>query len=87
MSNPELKSIDFQGQTDDVGGTAANQTLSQKRADAVKAWLIDAGVDGSILTSKGYGESQPAAPIEGKSGKDLKDARYKNRRVQFKITR
>lgn len=65
------------GHTDADGSDASNLTLSQKRADAVKAQLVSMGVDGSRLTAKGYGKTKPMADnatFEGKA---------QNRRVEF----
>jgi OmpA-OmpF porin, OOP family len=71
---PRLK-VELQGHTDNSGADAYNLTLSQKRASAVRDYLLQQGVPGSQLTARGYGESQPVdsnATAEG---------RAKNRRV------
>ncbi|GAB4004656.1 hypothetical protein GCM10028808_02720 [Spirosoma migulaei] len=65
------------GYTDADGSDASNVTLSQKRAEAVKAQLVSMGVDSDRLTAKGYGETKPIADnttFEGKA---------QNRRVEF----
>jgi OOP family OmpA-OmpF porin len=54
--------------------------LSQKRADAVKRYLIGKGVDGSKLETAGFGESKPIADNKTPAG------RQKNRRVEMAIT-
>ncbi|MFT7582176.1 MAG: outer membrane protein OmpA-like peptidoglycan-associated protein [Myxococcota bacterium] len=79
-SNPQIKSIRIEGHTDDRGSVRSNKRLSQKRADSVMAWLVADGIAASRLTGVGYGEDAPAH--EGKS----KQAREKNRRVEFTIT-
>ena len=84
-ANPEIKLVEVQGHTDDVGGDAYNLTLSQSRAEAVQAFLVQAGVDPSRLRAKGYGETTPAQTIDGLRGGKLKKARAANRRVQFVI--
>jgi OmpA-OmpF porin, OOP family len=76
---PEAK-VAIDGHTDNVGDPAKNLELSQKRADAVKAYLTGKGVDESRLTSTGYGDTQPIADNKTKAGK------AKNRRVDFKLT-
>ncbi|MEL6191439.1 MAG: OmpA family protein [Bacteroidota bacterium] len=77
-ANPKLK-IEIQGHTDDVGSPASNQTLSQKRAEVVRAFLLDNGSFEERITAKGYGESQPVADNATEEGKAA------NRRTEFKI--
>ena len=74
--NESLK-IRIEGHTDNVGQKAANQTLSEKRAQAVMGWLIAHGIDASRLTAKGYGDSKPVADNATEEG------RAKNRRVEL----
>ncbi len=78
-ANPDVKRVVIEGHTDDVGGTALNQRLSQERAEAVKNALVKRGVDGDRLTPRGFGESGPLAPNTSAAG------RAKNRRVDFVI--
>jgi len=68
---------ELQGHTDSVGKPAYNLALSQRRADAVKSYVVDKGVDGARLTTKGYGQTQPVASNKTKEG------RAQNRRVLF----
>ncbi len=70
----------IEGHTDDVGTEAYNLSLSQKRAEAVEAYLRNAGVAASRLTVKWYGETQPK--VENNSDAN----RAANRRVEFVIT-
>ena len=70
----------IEGHTDNVGKDEANLILSQKRASAVKNYLIKRGVDGSKLDAFGYGASKPIAD------NDTPEGRQKNRRVEMKIT-
>lgn len=73
------KKITVDGHTDDVGGDADNQALSERRAAAVADWLVSKGIDRSRITTTGYGETVPAA-----SGTD--DAsRAQNRRVVISV--
>jgi OmpA-OmpF porin, OOP family len=66
------------GHTDNVGGDGPNQTLSERRAKAVAAFLASKGVDAKSLTTKGYGETAPIADNATPEG------RAKNRRIEFK---
>ena len=66
-----------EGHTDNVGGDAFNQTLSEKRAASVLKYLNDAGIDASRLSSKGFGLSKPVA------GNDSEAGRAQNRRVEL----
>lgn len=54
------------GHTDEVGSAFENQVLSEERADAVRQFLIDLGVDGQRLTSKGFGESTLLPEFDGR---------------------
>jgi OOP family OmpA-OmpF porin len=69
-----------EGHTDNVGSDAYNVKLSQRRADAVRKYLMDKGVAGSRLEAKGLGETQPAADNKTVEG------RAQNRRVVFQRT-
>ena len=76
-AHPEMK-VAIEGHTDNVGAAAANQTLSEKRAAAVKAYLVqNFQVDAARLTAKGFGSTKPVAPNADEAG------RQKNRRVEL----
>ena len=79
QKNPQIKLVEIQGHSDDRGNREHNVELSQKRADAVRQYLINAGVSGERLTAKGFGPSRPLAPNVINTG------RAKNRRVEFHI--
>ncbi|MCX7561626.1 OmpA family protein [Sulfitobacter sp. F26204] len=71
--------IEVGGHTDSVGSEATNQSLSEKRAESVKRYLISRDLDPTVLVSKGYGESSPIATNETRKG------RWANRRIEFKV--
>lgn len=75
-ADPSLK-FEIDGHTDNSGNAAHNQQLSQQRAESVKAQLVSMGVDGSRLTTKGYGDTKPIGPNTTPEGK------ANNRRVEF----
>ena len=69
----------IEGYTDSVGKKQKNITLSQNRADAVKIYLIQGGIDQSRLESIGYGPEKPIASNKTKKGREL------NRRVEINL--
>lgn len=71
--------VEIGGHTDNTGKEAYNQQLSEKRAEAVYNYLIDAGISVSRLTFRGYGQAQPIATNDTPEGRGL------NRRTDFKI--
>jgi outer membrane protein OmpA-like peptidoglycan-associated protein len=73
---PEVM-LEIQGHTDNIGDPAFNQTLSQQRADAVRQYLIEKGIDPARLTAKGYGQDKPIADNKTSAG------RAQNRRVEI----
>ncbi|MBS1628060.1 MAG: OmpA family protein [Bacteroidetes bacterium] len=71
--------ISIEGYTDNTGKAAANVALSQKRADAVKAYLVKKGINADRLTATGYGDASPVGDNKTVKG------RAENRRVEFKV--
>lgn len=71
--------MEIGGHTDSRGRDAYNQELSEARANAVKTYLANAGVDASRLDAKGYGETQPIA------SNNNRDGRAENRRIEFNV--
>lgn len=71
--------VEISGHTDNVGSDAANQILSENRAEAVRQYLIENGIPNELLTTRGYGESKPVATNNTEAG------RRKNRRVEIKF--
>lgn len=76
--NPGLR-IELGGHTDNVGNDAANQKLSEQRAQAVRERLIAKGVEAGRLTAKGYGRSKPVATNDTEEGRAL------NRRTEITV--
>ena len=73
--------VEIGGHTDDVGSDAANQKLSELRAEAVKEWLVEHGIEAKRLSAKGYGESKPVTSNATEEG------RRRNRRVEIRFTK
>jgi OOP family OmpA-OmpF porin len=71
--------LEISGHTDSDGNRDHNIDLSARRAEAVKKYLIDAGIAASRLTSRGAGPDEPVADNKTKAGKAL------NRRIEFKL--
>jgi outer membrane protein OmpA-like peptidoglycan-associated protein len=69
--------IEVAGHTDSRGSDAYNLDLSQRRAEAIRNYLISKGIAADRLSAKGYGESQPVADNATDEG------RFKNRRVEL----
>lgn len=78
--NP-ARSLTIAGYTDDTGRASTNRELSQKRANAVKAYLESQGLAPSRITSVGRGESNPVA------SNDTTEGRAENRRVEITLER
>ncbi|MFA5444837.1 MAG: OmpA family protein [Bacteroidales bacterium] len=74
--NPSLR-FSVEGHTDATGSASSNQKLSEDRAHAVVASLVELGIDGSRLSAKGLGQNNPVA------GNSSVEGRAKNRRVEF----
>ena len=77
--NPGIGVVTIEGHTDDTGAADYNQALSQKRADAVKAYLVEKGVEAARLEAKGYGEEKPIESNKTAKGREA------NRRVEFTL--
>lgn len=75
---PEMR-IEVVGHTDDQGEMEANLELSQSRADAVRAYMVDKGVDAGRIYTRGAGQAEPIADNKSKKG------RAKNRRIEFRL--
>jgi OmpA-OmpF porin, OOP family len=71
--------IEIAGHTDTDGEDAFNQTLSEKRAQAVTDYLVKAGLPANRFTAMGYGSTQPVA------GNDTDQGKAQNRRIEFVV--
>ncbi|WP_407167290.1 OmpA family protein [Bradyrhizobium sp. ORS 111] len=71
--------IEIAGHTDSDGDEAANQALSEKRAQAVVDYLVRAGLPANRFTAVGFGSTQPVA------GNDTEDGKAQNRRIDFVV--
>ena len=78
LDHPHLI-VEVAGHTDSDGSATANLSLSDRRANTVRDYLIQRGVNPNSITARGYGESQPVADNESAEGK------AENRRVELRI--
>lgn len=82
---PELV-VKLDGHTDNKGSMEYNQVLSEKRAQAVKNYMVKVlEVDKNRILTAGYSFTKPIAPNENPDGSDNPEGRAKNRRVEFKL--
>lgn len=79
LAHPGLR-LDVEGHTDSVGSEELNQKLSENRANAVRDYLIEQGINSDSVTARGFGKSQPAVPNDSALN------RQKNRRVEMVIS-
>lgn len=76
--NPSVR-IEISGHTDDQGDPKSNRSLSRKRADYVKWYLVDKGIHADRIWTQGFGPDRPVA------SNDTRDGRQKNRRIEFRL--
>jgi outer membrane protein OmpA-like peptidoglycan-associated protein len=78
--------VKVEGHTDSKGTDQYNQTLSEKRAEQVKNWLIENGVASTAaISTKGFGSLRPVARNANPDGSDNPEGRAKNRRVEIVV--
>ena len=78
----------IEGHTDGKGTHPYNMKLSENRANAVKAWLVqNASVTGARISTRGWGETKPVAANTKPDGSDDPEGRQKNRRVEIVLTK
>jgi OmpA-OmpF porin, OOP family len=75
---PDMQ-VELAGHTDNVGSDSYNQKLSEQRAEAVRQYLINAGIASGNMTAAGYGEKEPIATNDTEEGREL------NRRTELRI--
>jgi OOP family OmpA-OmpF porin len=75
-ANPTIRVL-IEGHTDSIGSHAYNQKLSERRAAAVRDYMVAQGIDTSRITTKGWGETKPVASNKTEEG------RAQNRRVEL----
>jgi outer membrane protein OmpA-like peptidoglycan-associated protein len=73
--------LTVEGHTDSQGSSNSNQSLSQRRADAVRSYLISRGYPGDLIQAQGIGEDRPVADNNSAEG------RANNRRVEIIVDR
>jgi outer membrane protein OmpA-like peptidoglycan-associated protein len=79
QSHPGLR-LEVEGFTDNVGSEETNQVLSDKRAEAVRQYLVQQGVNSSTITAHGFGEDRPVASNDSSTGRQM------NRRVEMIVS-
>src|SRR5438045_9750010 len=72
--------LEIEGHTDSVGGDDYNQQLSERRAQAVRDYLVQQGIGADAIIARGLGKSSPIAP------NDTAEGRQKNRRVELVLS-
>jgi OmpA-OmpF porin, OOP family len=78
--------VKLEGHTDSKGTEEYNQKLSERRAEAVRQYLIKEGaIEKNMISAAGYGELRPVAPNTTENGKDNPEGRAENRRVEVLI--
>jgi outer membrane protein OmpA-like peptidoglycan-associated protein len=79
-SNPSAE-IELNGHTSSEGEAGFNRSLSYKRVNSCKAYVVSKGIDASRIVAKGFGPDRPVAP------NDTEENRTKNRRVEMRLTK
>lgn len=87
---PDIEVVLVTGHTDQIGSDKYNQKLSERRANAVKAYMQSQGVEGNRIQAKGMGEKEPVVSLKdckgSKGKKALVACLQPNRRVVIEIT-
>ncbi|MEI6227566.1 MAG: OmpA family protein [Methylophilaceae bacterium] len=81
IAHPEFELVIVAGHTDRIGSEAYNLKLSERRANAVKAYIVTKGIDSSRLQAVGKGKSEPVVECKGVKGKAAIECLQPNRRV------
>ena len=78
MAHKKSARVEISGHTDNVGDAKANKTLSEKRAQACRNYIVSKGIDKKRLDARGFGDERPIAP------NDTDEGRQRNRRIEAK---
>lgn len=81
LKTQNVSQIRVAGYTDRLGSDSYNLRLSQTRADAVKQYLVSAGIPANQITAVGYGKADQVKACDNETGQALKDCLAPNRRV------
>lgn len=68
--HPQVDAVQISGHTDRIGSEAYNQALSERRAAAVADYLVSQGIDASLITTVGRGESEPLVSCDEVTGRE-----------------
>lgn len=80
-----LRYLNLSGHSDRLGSPEYNQQLSEKRAEALKAWLVARGIDADKIETFGYGQTMPVKSCPDEKGKALVECLAPNRRVVIEL--
>jgi len=89
LGNISLEGITAIGHTDRFGSDSYNQLLSERRAEAVKSYLVDRGIEANRITTEGRGETQPVTPAGqclGSRNTKVVACLQPDRRVEVEVT-
>lgn len=88
LDDKSIRKVNIYGYTDRLGSESYNQALSAQRAETVKAYLVNHGIDGSMISAQGRGEADPVEQCSGVVGRsEIIDCLQPNRRVEIEIKR
>lgn len=82
----ENKQIEITGHTDKIGSEAYNLGLSERRAQAVRDYLVSKGLPADAISTQGIGAAQPVVSCEGETGTGLIDCLAPNRRTEIEFS-
>ena len=82
----ENKQIEITGYTDRIGPESYNQTLSERRAQAVRDYLVSKGLPSDAISTQGLGAAKPVVGCEGERGAQLIDCLAPNRRTEIEFS-
>ncbi len=81
-----VRAVHVIGHSDRIGNDRANGALSTRRAEAVRALLVELGVDAGMVTAVGRGSVEPVVECRGERGQELIDCLAPNRRVEVRVS-